>query len=84
MPFFVAVNVLVNIKPVESPYIERPASSINPPETVVPTRPTSFGLLAGVTSLAGLERSHVCKGEPVYPPGLHSAFPLMQLPQAYY
>ena len=42
-----------------------------------------LGLL-GVTNLAGLGRSHVCKAEPAYPVHLHSAFPLMQLPREFY
>jgi isopentenyl diphosphate isomerase/L-lactate dehydrogenase-like FMN-dependent dehydrogenase len=39
-----------------------------------------LGLL-GVTSVTALERGHVCKAEPVYRPHVHSAFPLMHLPQ---
>jgi isopentenyl diphosphate isomerase/L-lactate dehydrogenase-like FMN-dependent dehydrogenase len=42
-----------------------------------------LGLL-GVTNLTGLNKKHVCKGEPVYPVHLHSAFPLMQLPRDFY
>jgi isopentenyl diphosphate isomerase/L-lactate dehydrogenase-like FMN-dependent dehydrogenase len=39
-----------------------------------------LGLL-GVTELGGLSSKHVCKTEPVYPPHVHSAFPLIRLPQ---
>lgn len=39
-----------------------------------------LGLL-GVTRLADLTPGHVCKAEPVYPPHVHSAFPLIRLPQ---
>ena len=28
----------------------------------------------------GLTRKHVCRSEAVYPPHVHSAFPLMHLP----
>jgi isopentenyl diphosphate isomerase/L-lactate dehydrogenase-like FMN-dependent dehydrogenase len=42
-----------------------------------------LGLL-GITKISELNRSHVCKGEPVYPPHVHSAFPLMQLPPENY
>jgi glycolate oxidase len=38
-----------------------------------------LGLL-GITRISQLSRSHVCKAEPVYPPHVHSAFPLMRLP----
>ncbi len=39
-----------------------------------------LGLL-GVTEIGQLNRRHVCKAEPVYVPHVHSAFPLMHLPQ---
>ena len=39
-----------------------------------------FGLL-GITGIGQLNRRHVCKAEPVYRPHVHSAFPLMHLPQ---
>jgi glycolate oxidase len=39
-----------------------------------------LGLL-GVTEIGQLNRRHVCKAEPVYVPHVHSAFPLMRLPQ---
>jgi glycolate oxidase len=42
-----------------------------------------LGLL-GVTRIGELNGEHVCKGEPVYPPNLHSAFPFMRLPQDNY
>jgi len=42
-----------------------------------------LGLL-GVTSVKQLGKSHVCKAEPVYRPHVHSAFPLMNLPQEDY
>ncbi len=42
-----------------------------------------LGLL-GVNGIRELNAKHVCKAEPVYPPHLHSAFPLMQLPQDAY
>jgi len=42
-----------------------------------------LGLL-GITRLSELNRSHVCKAAPVYPPHVHSAFPLIRLPQAEY
>jgi isopentenyl diphosphate isomerase/L-lactate dehydrogenase-like FMN-dependent dehydrogenase len=42
-----------------------------------------LGLL-GVTSIGELSKRHVCKGDPVYPAHLHSAFPLMQLQQVFY
>jgi len=31
-----------------------------------------------------LNRSYVCKAEPVYPPHVHSAFPLIRLPHDEY
>ena len=39
-----------------------------------------LGLL-GVGGIGQLNRRHVCKAEPVYAPHVHSAFPLMHLPQ---
>jgi glycolate oxidase len=39
-----------------------------------------LGLL-GVTDIGQLNRRHVCTAEPVYVPHVHSAFPLMHLPQ---
>jgi len=42
-----------------------------------------LGLL-GITKIGELNRSHVCKAEPVYPPHAHSAFPLMNLPREDY
>jgi isopentenyl diphosphate isomerase/L-lactate dehydrogenase-like FMN-dependent dehydrogenase len=42
-----------------------------------------LGLL-GVTRLGELNRSYVCKAQPVNLPHVHSAFPLIRLPQAEY
>lgn len=41
-----------------------------------------FGLL-GVTGFAELEPSHLCKADPVNPPHVASAFPLIDLPHRY-
>ena len=42
-----------------------------------------LGLL-GVTKVGELNAKHVCKAEPVYPPHVHSAFPLITLPKEDY
>jgi len=42
-----------------------------------------LGLL-GATKLGELNARHVCKAEPVYPPHVHSAFPLITLPKEDY
>jgi glycolate oxidase len=42
-----------------------------------------LGLL-GITGLGALTRKHVCKAEAVYPSHVHSAFPLIHLPQQDY
>jgi isopentenyl diphosphate isomerase/L-lactate dehydrogenase-like FMN-dependent dehydrogenase len=42
-----------------------------------------LGLL-GATRLSEVTGKHVCKAEPVYPPHVHSAFPLIRLPQEDY
>jgi glycolate oxidase len=39
-----------------------------------------LGLL-GVTNLGEITQTHVCRTEPVYSPHVHSAFPLIRLPQ---
>lgn len=40
--------------------------------------------LVGVSTLRGLNRRHVGQAAPVYPPHVHSAFPLLRLPQDEY
>jgi len=42
-----------------------------------------LGLL-GVANVGALNAKHLCKEEFVYPPDLHSAFPLLRLPQYNY
>jgi len=42
-----------------------------------------LGLL-GVTNVRDLDKTHVCRAEPVYDPHVHSAFPLLRLPQQEY